>query len=114
VPALMKTLVREINEKVETVKTFNQRCELAFETHYRFVSIHPCVDGNGRTIRLLMNYILAMFDLPIFYVFKSSRISYIHALERTRETDNNAVFYKFMYRQYQKFIEKELKNGLTD
>jgi len=109
VPALMKTFVREINEKIGAVQTFNQKCELAFEAHYRFVSIHPFADGNGRTSRLLMNYILAMFDLPIFYVFKSSRISYIQSLERTRETGNNAIFYKFMYRQYKKIIEKELK-----
>ena len=110
VPALMKTFVSEINAKIPTAKTFNQKCELAFELHYRFVSIHPFADGNGRTSRLLMNYILALFDLPIFYVFKSNRISYITALERARETDNSAVFYNFMYRQYQKFIEKELKN----
>ena len=114
VPALMKTLVKEINEKTGTVKTFNQKCELAFETHYRFVSIHPFADGNGRTGRLLMNYILTRFDLPVFYVFKSNRISYIQALERARETENPAVFYNFMYRQYQKFIEKELKNRLRN
>ena len=107
-PALMNRLVSEINEQIGTVKTFNQKCELAFEAHYRFVSIHPFADGNGRTSRLLMNYILAMYDLPVFYVFKSSRISYIQALERSRETGNAAVFYKFMYRQYQKFLEKEL------
>ena len=106
----MKTLVSEINAKIGEAQTFNQKCELAFELHYRFVSIHPFADGNGRTSRLLMNYILAMFDLPIFYVFKSSRIAYIQALERARETENTAVFYNFMYRQYQKFIEKELKN----
>ena len=114
VPALMKTLVREINEKTGMIKTFREKCELAFEIHYRFVSIHPFADGNGRTSRLLMNYMLAMFDLPICYVFKSNRISYIQALERARETDNPVVFYNFMYRQYQKFIEKELKRGLTD
>jgi len=112
VPMLMETLIGEINEKLETVKTFRQKCELAFELHYRFVSIHPFADGNGRTSRLLMNYILAMFDLPIFYVFKSSRIAYIQGLERARETDNPAFFYNFMYQQYQKFIAKELKNVL--
>jgi len=111
VPSLMKTLVKDINEKIGTVITFSQKCELAFEAHFKFVSIHPFADGNGRTSRLLMNYILTMFDLPVFYVFKSNRISYIQALERARETGNNAVFYNFMYRQYQKFIEKEeLKN----
>jgi len=113
VPALMETLVKEITEKAGTVQTFEQKCELAFEMHYRFVSIHPFVDGNGRTSRLLMNYILTVFDLPLFYVFKSSRIAYIQALERARETENPAVFYNFMYRQYQKFIAKELKNSLT-
>ena len=114
VAALMKTLVCEINDKIDTVQTFTQKCELAFEIHYQFVSIHPFADGNGRTSRLLMNYILTMFDLPIFYVFKNSRISYIQALEQARETGNNTVFYSFMYRQYQKFIEKELKNRLMN
>ena len=113
VPALMKTLVSEINEKIGSVKTFNQKCELAFDIHFRFVSIHPFADGNGRTTRLLMNYILALFDLPVFYVFKSNRISYIQALEQARDINNPTVFYNFMYRQYQKFFEKELKNGLT-
>ncbi|MDR1153204.1 MAG: Fic family protein [Bacteroidales bacterium] len=109
VPALMKTLVSEINEKIGKVQTFSQKCELAFELHYRFVSIHPFADGNGRTSRLLMNYILAIFELPVFYVFKSSRISYIQALEKARTTGNMTVFYDFMYKQYQKFLEKDLK-----
>jgi Fic family protein len=109
VPALMKTFVCEVDEKIGSANVFREKCELAFEVHYRFVSIHPFADGNGRTGRILMNYILAMFDLPIFYVFKSNRISYIQALERARETDNPAFFYNFMYKQYQKFLEKEIK-----
>jgi Fic family protein len=109
VPALMKTLVCEINDKIGKIQTFSQKCELAFELHYRFVSIHPFADGNGRTSRLLMNYILAIFELPIFYVFKSSRISYIQALEKARTANNTVVFYNFMYKQYQKFLEKDLK-----
>jgi hypothetical protein len=63
----------------------------------------------GRTSRLLMNYLLACFDLPICYVYKSDRISYIQALERARETENIAVFYDFMFKQYKKFLKKEIK-----
>ncbi|MDR2679777.1 MAG: Fic family protein [Tannerella sp.] len=109
VPVLMKTLVSEINAKIPAAKTFSQRCELAFELHFRFVSIHPFADGNGRTGRLLMNYILALFDLPVFYVFRSSRTSYIQALEKARTAGNIACFNDFMYRQYQKFLEKDLR-----
>ncbi|MDR1809094.1 MAG: hypothetical protein LBR34_01650 [Prevotella sp.] len=56
-----------------------------------------------------MNYILAAFDLPIFHVYKSSRIAYIKALERARETDNITVFYNFIFGQYKKFLEREIK-----
>jgi Fic family protein len=109
VPALMKTFCLEIGEKTRAATTFREQCDLAFEAHFRLVSIHPFADGNGRASRLLMNYILAMFDLPVFYVFKDNRIAYIQALEKARETGNNTAFYHFMYRQYQKFIQKEIK-----
>jgi Fic family protein len=109
VPDLMKAFVREINGQASEAKTFQQKVEAAFYAHFQFVSIHPFADGNGRTSRLIMNYILTCFDLPIFYVYKSSRISYIQALEKARETDNLQHFYNFMFGQYKKFLEKKIK-----
>jgi Fic family protein len=109
VPALMKSFVADVNKRTAEAKTFQQQCEAAFFAHFRFVSIHPFADGNGRTSRLLMNYLLAAFELPLFHVYKSSRISYIQALERARDTDNITVFYNFMFGQYRKFLERETK-----
>ena len=37
---------------------------LAAEFHYRFIRIHPFDDGNGRTARILMNFILMKFGYP--------------------------------------------------
>ena len=105
VPALMKSFVEETNRQITKAKTFQQKCEAAFSAHFQFVSIHPFSDGNGRTSRLIMNYILTCFDLPIFYVYKSNRISYIQALEKARETDNLQHFFSFMFGQYKKFLE---------
>ncbi|OJV31755.1 MAG: hypothetical protein BGO29_01160 [Bacteroidales bacterium 36-12] len=109
VPDLMKSFVEATNIQISAATTFQQKCEAAFYAHFQFVSIHPFADGNGRTSRLLMNYILAYFDLPTFYVYKNNRISYIHALEKSRETNDIAVFYDFMFKQYKKFLEKEIK-----
>ncbi|MDR0738014.1 MAG: Fic family protein [Prevotellaceae bacterium] len=109
VPGLMKSFVKATNKQIAEAKTFQQKCEAAFYAHFQLVSIHPFADGNGRTSRLIMNYILAAFDLPVFYVYKSSRISYIQALEKARETDNLQPFYNFMFGQYKKFLEKEIK-----
>jgi len=57
VPALVATLVGELRERMPTAATLREQLELAFEAHQRLVSIHPSNDGNGRTSRLLMNYV---------------------------------------------------------
>lgn len=56
--------------------------ELAAEAHYRLVSIHPFIDGNGRTARLLMNMILLMQGYPAAIIRKRDRLSYINSLEK--------------------------------
>ena len=108
VPDLLEKMCLKINEKLLTVKTLEEKLNLAFELHFDFVSIHPFGDGNGRTARLLMNLLQLYFDLPLSIVFKQDRIKYINALEKTRKNDNIKHFLTFMYAQYAKFLTKEI------
>ena len=56
--------------------------ELAAWTHAEFVRIHPFLDGNGRTSRLLMNYqLMAKGFLPV-YIAKEDRLTYYNALDQ--------------------------------
>jgi Fic family protein len=57
---------------------------LAAEAHYRLVTIHPFVDGNGRAARLLMNMLLLMNGYPAAIVRKRDRLSYIGSLEKAQ------------------------------
>ena len=62
-------------------KEFANPIEKAAWTHAEFVKIHPFVDGNGRTARLLMNYqLMAAGYLPVS-IKKESRLAYFNALE---------------------------------
>lgn len=52
VPALLDELIEYVN------KSSDHPLIKAAITHYQFVTIHPFEDGNGRTARLLSNYVL--------------------------------------------------------
>ena len=56
--------------------------ELAAWTHAEFVHIHPFIDGNGRTSRLLMNYQLLLHGFLPVSIAKENRLDYYNALEQ--------------------------------
>jgi len=109
VPTLLQNVIKETNLNLEKASTFEDKCKLAFKLHFDFVSIHPFGDGNGRTSRILMNYVLAYFNLPLAVVFVGDRLKYLNALEKTRETEDIKHFYNFMFAQYKKLLTKDLE-----
>ena len=71
---------------------------LAAEMHERLVTIHPFIDGNGRTSRLLMNLILLQNGFPIAILKgdTESRLKYYSALETAQIENNKNPFIKLI------------------
>lgn len=44
--------------------------------HFLFAYIHPFIDGNGRTVRILFTYLLKYFGYDMFYYISLSEIIY--------------------------------------
>jgi len=84
VPGLIKDLVKWINS--EGAKELDPIIEAGM-VHYEFVRIHPFVDGNGRTARVLATLILYLrgFDSKQFFClddyYDSDRQSYYRVLQ---------------------------------
>lgn len=57
-PVIMKQWIDNVNYRMGLNGSREEIIELACESHIEFERIHPFQDGNGRTGRLLMNYIL--------------------------------------------------------
>lgn len=58
---------------------------LASVFHHRFVWIHPFFDGNGRTVRLVMNLLLMRKGYPPAIILKTDRKKYYDALNRANK-----------------------------
>jgi len=88
----------------ETNKNSLHPIILAAELHERLVTIHPFIDGNGRTSRLVMNLILLQNGYVIANIKGDydNRMRYYNALE-TAQTKNNKEDFLFFIAQ----IEKE-------
>ncbi|MDD2819567.1 MAG: Fic family protein [Candidatus Nanopelagicales bacterium] len=76
-----------IADWVEQANAFPQTGEVPFperlaKIHNDFEKIHPFLDGNGRTGRLLMNLILVRLGYPPAIVFKNQRTAYLRALRK--------------------------------
>lgn len=56
------------------------------EFHARMIKIHPFTDGNGRTARLLTNYILLSLGKPIISIPIDKKTEYIHSLNYANTT----------------------------
>ncbi|MCF7899250.1 Fic family protein [Candidatus Babeliales bacterium] len=84
IPELMAKFIQELN----TLKKRLHTVELAAIAHKDLVSIHPFIDGNGRTARLLMNLILLQNDYAITIIPPIMRNEYISALKKA-QTNNH-------------------------
>lgn len=72
VPEKMQELLNWLNAGLDRIhgkkKNAPHPLLLAFEFHLRFLTIHPFMDGNGRTARMLTNLVLVSCGYPVFWV----------------------------------------------
>lgn len=73
---------------------------LSFEAHFRLVTIHPWVDGNGRTTRLVMNMIQRQLGLVPSIVRKEDKGEYIQSLVDSRENGDSTTAQDMMLRHH--------------
>jgi Fic family protein len=94
----------------ETNKNKLHPVVLSAEMHERLVTIHPFIDGNGRTSRLIMNLILLQHGYVIANIKGDydSRMQYYETLEKAQTTQNKSDFLFFIATIEKQSLERYL------
>ncbi len=102
-PSEVPTLIQKLFEEYNELKKELHPIELATLIHNKLVKIHPFTDGNGRTSRLLMNWILQRNRFPAVIIEVTNKERYYSCIEHADKGDQNyfAVFLaEQMLKQY--------------
>ena len=107
VPKLMEDLDIWMGESAEELHPL----VLAAETHEHLVSIHPFIDGNGRTARLVMNLLLLQYGYSIINISgdAESRLAYYKALEECNLSGDKTAFLLLMAEYALKSMKKMMQ-----
>ncbi len=104
VPELMEKLILTYN----TWNEYHPIIQAAL-LHGELVKIHPFVDGNGRTSRLLMNLDLMNSGYNPVIIKKESRLKYYEALDKAHTTGNYTDFVKLVTKLEVEMLKKYLE-----
>lgn len=104
VPELMEKLVLNY----ENWNDFHPIIQAAL-LHGELVKIHPFVDGNGRTSRLLMNLDLMNHGYNPIIIKKEDRLEYYEALDKAHTTGDYTVFVKLITKLEIEMLKKYLE-----
>jgi Fic family protein len=100
VPELMRAFADWLGSRPEL-----HPVALAAEAHFKLVSIHPFVDGNGRTARLLMNCLLMMRGYPPAIIRPRDRTAYLGALETAQLGGPRATYDSLVVRAVDRSLD---------
>lgn len=109
-PFLVMKKMEEYFEWYSTNKNLLHPVVLAAEMHEKLVTIHPFIDGNGRTSRLVMNLILLSNGFVIANIKGdyATRMDYYAALEKVQTQNDKEAFLTFIAKVEKECLERYL------
>lgn len=100
VPNLMKNFIKWLSSEQE-----EHPVKIASTAHYKFESIHPFLDGNGRVGRLLMNLILIINNYPMAIIRNEDRTAYLNAFKVGQAISDWSLLLNLIYSAVERSLD---------
>lgn len=108
-PYLVPVQMEQLMERHEEMAKTMHPVELVALFHLLFEGIHPFIDGNGRTGRLLLNFELSSAGLPAINVKFTDRKKYYDCFSSYYETDNHEKMVLLVGGYVEEMLDRYLK-----
>ncbi len=102
-PAKVPALIKEVYSLLKTKG--GEPIETAAMVHQKFVDIHPFIDGNGRTARLLVNLYLMRNGYPPVIILRAERKKYINTITKARAERDITPFSNFLAKAVERSLD---------
>lgn len=100
---------KRMNEYFDTLAGMKPSLEKAVYAHLQLAKIHPFLDGNGRTCRLVLNYYLMEAGILPISIPSKRRLEYFDTLEAYKVDKNSEPFKEFLVdlvtKEYVRYLE---------
>jgi Fic family protein len=110
VPALISDWLKTAN--LRPLANIHPTVHLA-DVHAEFERIHPFLDGNGRTGRLVLNLMLVRMGYPPAVIYKAQRMKYLRALRRADRENDPFTLAELLARAVKYSIDRFVLPGLA-
>jgi Fic family protein len=85
--------------------------KIAADAHLKLVMIHPFVDGNGRTARLLMDLLLMQKGFPPAIIKVENRLDYIKSISKAELSGDCSDYYKIIFKAIENSLDLYLEQA---
>jgi len=108
-PYLVPVQMEQLIEKYEEIRKTMHTVERVALFHLLFESIHPFIDGNGRTGRLLLNFELSYEGFPAINVKFTDRLKYYDCFSSYYNTNSHEQMALLVGGYVEEMLDRYLK-----
>lgn len=115
-PELFEEFSSELREKTESIDNstpVSEVIETAAWAHHKVIRIHPFIDGNGRTARLLIDLVFKRAGLPYITDWGARNDQYKDVVDKSFRYDDENIFKELLARKLLVSIKRLEKDGLV-
>ena len=107
-PFIMEQFCDNVNKNIRHTENAEERSILSYNALYEMLNVFPFGEGNISVAFLVYNYIQALCDLPISFLYKVDGVRFLAIFDQARTQGNPHSYHVFCFKQYIKFLEEEI------